>query len=181
MKAGFDIDSNLFPDLESDSSHGYRRLQLRPLTVPKANESIERLHRHHGPIPPGFAWFCCGAFDGERCVGVAIAGRPTNRNNDDGMTVEVLRVATDGTKNASSMLLAACAKAAEAIGARRCITYTLESEGGSSLRASGWIREADGIRSWWSNAGTRTPAISREHMKHNKVRWARHFKKRDNP
>ncbi len=81
--------------------------------------------------------------------GVAIAGRPTNRNNDDGQTVEVLRVATDGTPNAPSALLGACRQAAKAIGSARIITYTLDDETGSSLRGAGWTREADGISSWW--------------------------------
>lgn len=151
-------------------------LQIVPLTLPKANGFVRRLHRHHAPLPGGFAWFCIGVVCDGELVGAAIAGRPTNRNNDDGQTVEVLRVATDGTRNAPSALLGACARAAKAIGAARCITYTLESEGGGSLRAAGWIREQDGIESWWTHAGSRTPAVTRAHHDEKKVRWAVHFR-----
>jgi hypothetical protein len=150
-------------------------IDLVPLTLPTANRAVSEWHRHHAPIPGGFAWWAVGAVTDSRLVGAAIAGRPTNRNNDDRVTVEVLRVATDGTENACSALLGACARAAKAIGARRCITYTLDSEGGASLRGSGWVREADGITSWWTHQGSRTPAVTRPHMKEGKVRWAVHF------
>jgi hypothetical protein len=148
------------------------------LTLPTANSFVGALHRHHAPIPPGFPWFCIGAIDDEstaRLCGVAIAGRPTNRNNDDGQTVEVLRVATDGTRNACSILLASCGRAAKAIGAWRCITYTLEEESGASLRAVGWQRQADGIKSGWHQGSSRTRAVLREHMDSAKVRWAVEF------
>ena len=154
-------------------------LSVVPLTLPQANEAISRWHRHHAPLPGGFGWFCVGAVDGALLVGAAIAGRPTNRNNDDRQTVEVLRVATNGTRNACSLLLGACARAAKAVGAWRCITYTLDVESGASLRAVGWERQADGISSWWTHEGTRTPAVARDHMSHTKVRWAVEF--RDGP
>ena len=148
-----------------------------PITLPRANRHVARLHRHHAPIPGGFAWWACAAVVDGKIVGVAIAGRPTNRNNDDGQTVEVLRVATDGTFNAPSALLAACARCAKAIGARRIITYTLSSEGGSSLRGAGWILECEDTgKSWWAHAGTRTPAVAREHMSEHKARWGLKFR-----
>ena len=148
-----------------------------PLTLPKANRVIEGWHRHHGPLPGGFAWWAVGAVtESGEMVGVALAGRPTNRNNDDGQTVEVQRLATNGQPNACSVLYGACARAAAAIGARRIITYTLESESGASLRAVGWDRESDGIQSWWTHDGSRTPAVDRPHMGERKVRWARHFR-----
>ncbi len=152
------------------------RVDIVPLTLPSANAIVTRFHRHHAPIPGGFAWFCVGAVVGRMVVGCAIAGRPTNRNNDDSQTVEVLRLATDGTPNAPSALMGACARAAKAIGAARIITYTLDSEGGASLRGAGWDREADGITSWWTHAGSRTPAVDRAHMSEGKVRWALHFR-----
>jgi hypothetical protein len=52
--------------------------------------------------------------------------------------LEVLRVATDGTANACSMLYGAAWRAARALGWRKLITYTLVSEPGTSLRAAGW-------------------------------------------
>lgn len=147
-------------------------MHLCPITLPQANAFVSAHHRHHPPLPGGFAWFCIGALvDGVPC-GVAIAGRPTNRNNDDGLTVEILRVATDSTPHVASMLLGACARAAKACGARRCITYTLTTEPGTSLRAAGYVLEKSGIRSWWTHAGSRTPALSRAHHGITKARWA---------
>lgn len=156
---------------------GQYRLIVVPITLPRANAEVERLHRHHGKLPGGFAWWCCAVLAAGRIVGVAIAGRPTNRNNDDGQTVEVLRVATDGTPNAPSALLGACARAAEAIGARRIITYTLTTEGGASLRGAGWICEQDDCGpSFWGNGNTRTAAVDRGHFAIHKARWAKNFR-----
>ena len=153
------------------------RVLIVPLTLPEANTWVARLHRHHAPIPAGFAWWAVGAVADGRPCGAAIAGRPTNRNNDDRQTVEVLRVAADGTPNTCSALLGACARAARAIGARRVLTYTLTTESGASLRGAGWTCEdADTGRSWWDHAGTRTPAVKRAHMAVGKQRWVKHFR-----
>ena len=73
-----------------------------------------------------------------RIVGVVIAGRPVARHLDDGWTLEVTRLCTDGTANACSKLYAAAGRAARALGYTRLITYTLPAEGGASLRAAGW-------------------------------------------
>lgn len=40
------------------------------------------------------------ASDGEKIVGVAIVGRPVSRYLDNGLTLEVNRLCTDGTRNA---------------------------------------------------------------------------------
>ena len=152
------------------------KVTVVPLTIPAANEFVALLHRHHAPIPGGFGWWACGAVCDGRIVGVAIAGRPTNRNNDDRQTVEVLRVATDGTFNAPSALMGACARAAEAIGARRIITYTLTSESGASLRGAGWACEGETGPSFWGNANTRAPAVKRDHFDTPKCRWVKTFR-----
>lgn len=166
--------------LPADSGEPQAQVTIVPLTLPKANALVSTLHRHHAPIPGGFGWFCVGAVVEGELIGSAIAGRPTNRNNDDGQTVEVLRVATDGTPNAPSALLGACARAAKAVGAARIITYTLDSESGISLRGAGWRREADGIESWWTHPGKngdgRVPAVDRPHMGERKVRWGLAFR-----
>ena len=82
--------------------------------------------------------FSIGLSDGDKIVGVAIVGRPVARHLDDGWTLEVNRLCTDGTRNACSMLYAAAWRAARAMGYKRIVTYILESENGASLRASGW-------------------------------------------
>jgi len=71
-------------------------------------------------------------------VGVAIVGRPVSRYLDNGLTLEVNRLCTTGEKNVCSMLYAAAARAAKAMGYRKIITYTLDTEPGTSLRAAGW-------------------------------------------
>jgi hypothetical protein len=111
-------------------------LVIVPITLDEANAMVANLHRHHRPVQ-GHK-FSIGVASGESIVGVAIIGRPVARGNDDGMTLEVNRCCTDGTRNACSMLYGAAWRAAKAMGYRRLITYTLPAEGGSSLRAAGW-------------------------------------------
>ena len=116
-----------------------------PLTLKEANEFVRLVHRHHKPTVGGK--FAIGVTDDDGTIhGVAIAGRPVSRHLDDGWTIEVNRVATDGTRNVCSMLYGAAWRAARAMGYRRAVTYTLPVEGGASLRASGWrlIGEAGG-------------------------------------
>ena len=90
---------------------------------------------------------------------MVIAGRPVSRYLDDGRTLEVTRLCTNGTKNACSFLYAAAARAAAAMGYDRIITYTLDTENGASLRASGWTcqGQAGGLR--WT--GKRKPKEDR--------------------
>jgi len=157
---------------------GQKRVTVVPCTFPKANALVDKWHRHHAKLPGGFAWYCCVAVVGGEVVGTAIAGRPTNRNNDDKQTVEVLRVATDGTPNAPSALLGACARAARSLGARRILTYTLDEESGASLRGAGWERTGDGIRSFFHTGKSRTRAVKRAHHDKEKVRWELFFRKK---
>lgn len=112
-------------------------LQLVPVTLKQANKVVSYWHRHHQPVAG--ALFSVALTDcTNTIVGVAIVGRPVSRMLDDGWTVEVNRVCTDGTRNGCSMLLGACWRTAKAMGYLRIITYTLPSEGGASLRGAGW-------------------------------------------
>lgn len=123
-------------------------LEIRPISLKEANAYVDRLHRHNRPVV-GHKW-SIACYDGEELHGVAICGRPIGRRLDDGETIEVLRVCADGTRNACSFLYGASARAAKDLGYRRIITYILESEPGTSLKASGWTcveRNAGGI-SW---------------------------------
>lgn len=83
------------------------------------------------------------SLQGRRLCGVAIVGRPTGRRLDDGNTLEVTRLCTDGTRNACSALYAACARRAKREGYGKIITFTLQSEPGTSLKAAGWTLEAE--------------------------------------
>jgi hypothetical protein len=111
-------------------------LNVVPLTLEEANALVERLHRHHKPAR-GHK-FSIGLAKCGEVVGAAIVSRPTARMSDDGWTLEVVRLVTDGTKNACSALYAAAWRATRAMGYKRLITYTLPEEGGASLRAAGW-------------------------------------------
>lgn len=112
------------------------RLKVVPIELAEANAFVSKHHRHHRPtVGHRFSVGC--ALEG-KIVGVAIIGRPVARMNQDGWTVEVNRVATDGTDNACSFLYGAARKAAFALGYTRIITYTLPEEGGASLRGAGF-------------------------------------------
>lgn len=124
------------------SRPGQQKLTVVPLTFARACDEVDRLHRHHRK-PQGHK-FSLGVHDetGALC-GVAIVGRPVARMFDDGLTVEVTRLATDGTPNACSALYGAAWQTAKASGHRRIVTYTQDGESGASLRALSWLRVAE--------------------------------------
>lgn len=87
-------------------------LEVCPVSLKEANAFVAEHHRHHKPVV-GHK-FSVGCTDGEKIVGVAIVGRPVSRYLDDGWTLEVNRLCTDGTRNACSILYAAAWRAARA-------------------------------------------------------------------
>ena len=110
-------------------------MEAVPLHLREANGFVARHHRHNLPTVGGK--FAVGAAVDGKLVGVAIAGRPVARRLDDGKTLEVLRVCTDGTRNANSFLYGRVKGIAVRMGYHRIITYTLEEESGASLKAVG--------------------------------------------
>lgn len=120
--------------------HDAPRLRIVPCTIGQARDFVAQHHRHHGAPVSGL--FAVGLARGDDLAGVAIVGRPVARGLQDGATAEVTRLCTLGEQNACSMLLAACRRAALALGYRRLVTYTLASEPGTSLRAAGWQQTA---------------------------------------
>jgi hypothetical protein len=114
-----------------------KSLQIVPCGIAEANSFVEQHHRHHKPVPG--AKFALALADSAGTVrGVALVGRPTARLSDDGFTLEVVRLCTDGCQNACSALYSAAWRVTREMGYRRLITYTLPQEGGVSLRAAGW-------------------------------------------
>ena len=112
-------------------------LHLVPVSFADARQFVAEHHRHHEP-PKGHK-FSIGVAEAELLVGVIVVGRPIARVIDaEGDTLEVTRSATDGTRNANSMLYAAAWRATSALGYRRLITYTQAGETGASLRAAGF-------------------------------------------
>lgn len=126
-------------------------LEIRPISIHDANIYIEQIHRHHGgKVGCKFAIAC---YDGNDLHGVAICSNPVARNADDGLTLEVSRLCTDGTYNACSILYGACARIAREMGYKKIQTYILQSESGASLKASGWICEGEAGRPTWGGDG----------------------------
>jgi hypothetical protein len=123
-------------------------LHIVPCSIERANEIVSEWHRHHGPIPQ--AKFSLAVVDDTGLVrGVAIVGRPVARILDNGWTLEVNRVATDGCQNACSALYSACRRVAKELGYAKLITYIREDEPGISPRASGWtFEQIIRARSW---------------------------------
>ena len=146
-------------------------LHLIPVSHKVANEFVSRLHRHSRPTIGSI--LCVGVADDGRLCGVAIAGRPVARKLDDGATLEITRVCTDGTKNACSMLYGAVRKAATALGYSRVLTYTLPDEGGASLKAAGYKfdGEAGGASKAWHNRAGRTAQPVGDDLVGGKWRW----------
>lgn len=116
------------------------RIVAVPLELTAANKFVADLHRHHDPVYRDK--FRVGAMVDGELVGVVQVGRPVSRNLDDGKTVEVVRLCTDGTRDVCSFLYSRAARIAKEMGYSKIITYILESESGISLKAAGWKQEA---------------------------------------
>ena len=78
-------------------------LTVKPMSLADANRFVAEHHRHHKPVR-GHK-FSLGCMANGHLAGVAIVGRPVSRYLDDGLTLEVNRLCTDGKKTlaASSM------------------------------------------------------------------------------
>ncbi|MEV4020342.1 XF1762 family protein [Nonomuraea angiospora] len=125
----------------SGNIDGPGRLTIVPVALRTARAFIAWSHRHL--LAPRSAKFALGvSTEDGTLVGVITAGRPTATVLDDGFTIEITRLATDGTPNACSALLGAAWRAAKVMGYRRLITYIRADEPGTSLRAAGFRRVA---------------------------------------
>jgi hypothetical protein len=142
-------------------------LGLHPISFRAACRYIEEHHRYLKP-PQGWK-FGVALHDGQKIVGVAVASRPVSRHLDDGFTIEITRMATDGTPNSISMLAGAIRRAAGALGYRKVITYAMDQENrGESLRAAGFVLDGRTKGGSWEREGR--PSIDR-HPIDPKTRW----------
>ena len=142
-------------------------MEIRPITLRTASEYINLHHRHHHATVG--CKFAIGCYEGNTLVGCAVCGRPVSRHYDDGLTCEINRVCTDGTRNACSMLYGACCRIAKAMGYKKIITYTLISEDGASLKASNFADEGEAGGTHWTGTRNRGQDIPAER----KRRWGR--------
>lgn len=144
-------------------------LELSPISLKQANAYVTQYHRHH-KASKGHMYSLAAYKDG-RLVGVVICGRPVSRYLDNGKTIEVNRLCTDGTRNACSFLYSAAARVAKAMGYKRIITYILQSESGVSLKASGFVCEGEAGGVEWT--GTRKPKQEDLYPHEMKTRWSK--------
>lgn len=127
------------------------RLTVIPLELKEANQLVANWHRHHQPAQ-GHR-FSLGVIDQDgELHGACIVGRPVARLAGSPKEVlEVVRLVTDGTPNACSALYAAAARAGKAMGYLRIQTYILDSETGTSLKATGWTNEGPAGGGQWKH------------------------------
>lgn len=147
-------------------------MQLIPFTLHKTNALISEWHRHHQPVRG--CRFTLACLHEEQIVGAVVVGRPVSREVDQDMVAEVTRLVTNGTENACSFLYGAAARVSKQMGFEYIQTYILDSELGTSLKASGWV--FDGMtkgRDWnvLNRGGRRTdqPMVDKQ-------RWVKRFR-----
>lgn len=76
-------------------------LEIRPISYKDAADYVNANHRHHRA--PVWHKFSIGVYLGNELHGVAMVGRPVSRYMDNGLTLEVNRLCTDGTKNCAGV------------------------------------------------------------------------------
>lgn len=147
-------------------------MKIVPISLAEANEFVFNFHRHNKPVQG--CKFAIGASDGTSLIGVAIVGRPVARFLDDGFTSEVTRccVIDLAPKNACSFLYSKCWRIWQYMGGQKLITYTLQSESGSSLKGAGWkiIGQTEGAKvgkGWTTRPGREWQPITGQA----KFRW----------
>lgn len=171
-------------------------LQLVPVTFTEVQAFVQKHHRHCEP-PTGWL-YGMGVFNGSKnrsvgtLVGVASVGRPVARLLDEHnrkslregskrLVVEVNRNCIDPTlpkalvRNAASMLYGWAARQAKAEGAEWIVTYVLDQEQATTLKAAGW--QPDHLtkgRSWSSGSRPRGESGPRC----DKVRWRKQLVKK---
>lgn len=106
-------------------------------------DDVDEHHSHHN-APVGWK-FGIACYNGPTKVGVAVVGRPISRmmQSKHPDTLEVTRVCCFGDGrlrwNAASKMYGACAREAARRGYKRLVTYTLDSEEASSVKAANFM------------------------------------------
>ena len=144
------------------------QLKIMHVELATANAFVTELHRHHKKVQ-GHRFSLGADIDG-KLVGVSIVGRPVSGKNQH-LWVEVTRLCTDGTHNACSFLYAASARAAKALGFTRIQTYILQTEPGTSLKASGWTFDRLSHPVGWHHDGPRAARAVETHLSTQKQLW----------
>lgn len=147
-----------------------RELVVRPIAQRAAFAWVGREHKHLPP-PAGWLFGVAVEADGVLCH-VAVLGRPTARNLQNGRTAEVTRAASPKThapvEHAASKALAALTRAALSLGYTRLVSYTRADEKGTTYRAAGWRPTAITDGGEWSRLSRSRKAAEQPCRK---VRW----------
>tara|TARA_Y100001938_G_scaffold61511_1_gene85555 strand:- start:822 stop:1532 length:711 start_codon:yes stop_codon:yes gene_type:complete len=148
------------------------------------NAYLNYIHQHNGAVT---GWTDVLTIRDQVSVfGLLVMSYPVARKNDDGLTLEVTRLAlmTDVPKNAASKLLGRAAVIAKAKGYERLISYSLENQGGTCYAAAGWTMDDHIVVSrQWSPKRRRQKVLDSDSalLMQNKRRWSKNLtqKKRD--
>ena len=145
-------------------------LSCIPLTLKDANKFVKEFHRHNKDCR-GHR-FSIGAIYKDELVGVAIIGRPIARKLDQKLIAEVLRncVKPDAPKGTCSFLYSKAIQVWQVLGGKKVITYTLETEKGSSLKAVSFkdVSKSPVFKYGWTNRNNR---VLPDTQKIRKIRW----------
>jgi hypothetical protein len=129
--------------LEMSSEH---KPKNRNLTLEEVNAFLEG----RNPLGDSVAShrFSIGTFLGGRLAGIVVVDYPSSSFRDDGLTLEVTRICTEGADEIRSFLYRSAARAAFATGARRIGVYA-SRESTLILRAAGFkLRDLLGEGDW---------------------------------
>ena len=151
---------------------------ILPIPLNNANLFVKAFHRHHDKVVGHKASFGLYAeeplpLNPSKLVGVAIVGRPLARKIDHSIYCEVVRCCVlPNIKNGCSMLYGHCKRWAKANGYRKVITYTLASEPGTSLRASGFTKISLVKGASWSHPSRKNERYDRgKGIIQDKIKW----------
>lgn len=143
-------------------------MNIIPMTIATANKFVANFHRHNKKVHG--AKFAIGLAEEGELIGVAIAGRPIARMLDNGHTIEILRVCVkEQFKNSNSKLYARIKRICQLMGYEKIITYTLNNESRSSLKAIGAKQVSETKPGEWSRSRRRR--TSQRIYSQTKLRW----------
>jgi hypothetical protein len=150
-------------------------MRIVPLTLRVANDFVEQHHRHSSRTSNDGGKFAIGLEVDGSLVGVAIVGRPVARMLQEPGTAELLRCCVSPTapRNAVSKLNARAKRIWQLMGGTRMVSYTLARESGASMRAAGFVEEAEVAARRWDTPARRRGARAIESEP--KTRWAASF------
>jgi hypothetical protein len=153
--------------------------RIVPLTLREADEFVRSWHRDHRHHPMSrFHRFSLGLLEDERLIGAIIVGFPMARATDLNQVAEVHRLAGDGSKHASSQLLAAAARVTREMGFSRLqmIAEPSERSAPSFLKAARFTFDGETSGSPWDHASRRDGRNRRDSSPNPKHRWIIDFR-----